>query len=59
MKVIIVYERLFNDGSRIDIDSYVFYIDEWNISKIPNIIAKFYKTIIGNLKILSIHIDRD
>lgn len=58
MKITIYYDRLFNDGSLIDVNTYVFHNNEWDMGKIPDIIAKFYKTVAGNLKITLVNIER-
>lgn len=58
MKVVIYYERLFNDGSLIDMNTYVFHNNEWDMDKISDIIDKFYNTISGNLKITLVSIER-
>lgn len=58
MKVTIYYERLFNDGSLIDTDIYIFNNNEWDMGKISDIIAKFYKSVSGNIKIVLVNIER-
>ena len=59
MILTILYDRLFSDGSLMEIDSFQYKNEDFDLSIIPDIIAKFYKeNVTYNVKITNIIIDR-
>ena len=59
MLITILYDRLFSDGSVMEMDSYQYKDEYFDISIIPDILATFYKSNKGkNIKITNIIIDR-
>lgn len=58
MMITILYARLFTDGSIMEYDIHKFKNQEFDMSIIPDVIAKFYKAN-NNVKITNIIIDRD
>lgn len=61
MKITIYYDRLFDDGSLIDRDIILALHDKWDISIIPDVIAKLYKSMDNqgiSIKIQIIKIER-
>lgn len=61
MLVTILYDRLFSDGSLMEIDSYLYKNEDFDLSIIPDILATFYKSFDNKgieVKITNIIIDR-
>lgn len=61
MIITILYDRLFDDGSLMECDNYQFINDDFDITIIPDAIAKIYKSCDNkgiNVKITNITIDR-
>ena len=60
MIVTIYYDRLYSDGSLMDENYWVYENNDWDIGKIPDIIAKFFNdNITYNTKITKINIERN
>lgn len=62
MSITILYDRLFNDGSKMEEEHYIYCVDEWDVSLLPDAIATLYKSFDNkgiNIKITNIIIDRD
>lgn len=61
MLVTILYDRLFSDGSLMEMDNYQFKNEDFDLSIIPDILATFYKSMDNkgkDIKITNIIIDR-
>lgn len=60
MLVTILYDRLFSDGSVMEMDNFQYKNDGFDLSIIPDILATFYKGFdnTNNIKITNIIIDR-
>lgn len=61
MLITILYDRLFSDGSVMEMDNYQYKNDNFDLSIIPDVIATFYKSMDNKgikVRITNIIIDR-